>query len=567
MLRDFQIDVKDRGYSAWHEPNVFNIMPIMATGAGKTVLVGEVIREMQTATCGIAHRQELVAQMSLALCRERIQHSIIAPKKTQRVIIKLHHDTFGYSTWHHRADVRVAGIDSLRAYDKTDRWLGQVGLVVQDEGHHVLRGNKWGNGMGLFPNARGLFPTAHGLRADGKGLGRQGSGLVDKFIIGPHARMLIDRGFLTDYQLACPQSDIDFSEVPISPTTGDYVAPKLRAVTHASKQIVGDAVKCYLKWAAGKLGVTFAVDVEEAKKLAIAFNALGVRAEVITADTPIEVRGQFMKDFRARRILMLVSVDCLGEGVDVPAIEVIIMARRTASFQLYAQMFGRGLRTMVDCDPDVWNTLSDAERLYRISISAKPFALVIDLVGNFCHHGPPDVPREYYLGDDSRANERATDAIPLRPCVNPECAQPYERYLPACPYCGNEPVPAGRSAPEQVDGDILLLDMETLKAMRAAIKKIDGAVYMPNAAGPEARKHIFHTHMERQNAQQILRTTMRLWGGWRTHVGETDRMAHRRFFHTFGIDVMTAQTLGREEAMGLEARIKEQLDKVGVYAV
>lgn len=566
MLWDFQQDLENQCFEAWHEPNVFNLMPIMATGGGKTVLVGDVIQKMQTATCAIAHRQELVAQMSLALCREHIQHSIIAPKKTQREIIRLHHDTFGYSTWHHRADIRVAGVDSLRALDTTDRWLSHVGLVVQDEGHHVLKANKWGKGMGMFPNARGFFPTAHGLRADGKGLGRVGSGLVDKFVIGANARWLIDQGFLTDYQVVCPGSDIDFSDVPISPVTGDYVLPQLRAKTHASKQIVGDAVKWYMKYAAGKLGVTFAVDVEEAKKISIAFNGLGIRAEVITADTPIGVRGQFMRDFRARKILMLVSVDCLGEGVDVPAIEVIIMARRTASFQVYAQQCGRGFRTMVDCAPAIWNTLTAQERLYRISISPKPYALLIDLVGNFCHHGPPDIPRQYYLGDGEESHPRDTDAIPLRSCVNPECAQPYERFYPACPYCGNEPVPAGRSAPEQVDGDVVLLDLATLKAMRDAIAKVDEPITPPGYLAPHIRVHITRQHTAKQDAQKLLRATMQLWGGWRTLAGENDRMAHRRFFHTFDIDVMSAQALGREEALALAARVQEQLDKNGIIA-
>ena len=37
---------------------------------------------------------------------------------------------------------------------------------------------------------------------------------------------------------------------------------------------------------------------------------------------------------------MLVNVDLFGEGFDLPAIEIVIMARPTASFILYTQQFG-----------------------------------------------------------------------------------------------------------------------------------------------------------------------------------------------------------------------------------
>jgi hypothetical protein len=35
------------------------------------------------------------------------------------------------------------------------------------------------------------------------------------------AAILLLAGFLTDYDIYCPESDLDFSEVEISPTTGD----------------------------------------------------------------------------------------------------------------------------------------------------------------------------------------------------------------------------------------------------------------------------------------------------------------------------------------------------------
>lgn len=566
MLRDFQSDVESGIFQAWNEPNVFNVMPVLPTGGGKTVLVGSVIQKMNTAACAIAHRQELVSQMSLALNRENIWHGIIAPKKTQQQIIRLHHETHGHSRYKYNSDIRVAGVDTLPNHDKKDRWLAQVGLVVQDEGHHVLQANKWGRAMGWFPNARGLFPTAHAFRADGNGLGRHASGLVDRLVLGPSCRELIGRGYLTDYDIYCPESDLDFSEVEISPTTGEYIQPQLRAATHKSKQLVGDVVKEYLKRAPGKLGVTFAVDIEEAKKIAAAYNANGVPAEIITAKTPVNVRGQLMGQFRRRVLLQLVSVDCLGEGVDVPAIEVISMARRTASFQLYSQQLGRSLRTMLDGVNfngapvwEVWGSLSDAQRLHFISVSMKPKAIVIDHVGNTVYmaqyHGRPCSRQNYSLDDRPARQRLRSGPEALRTCV--ECVKPYERYHTACPHCGHVPAVAGRSLPEQVDGDIVLLDPAVIAAMQEAIDKIDGPA--PEVFDGAVGGAILKNHYNRQRQQTGLRRAMTLWGGWRLQLGEDLRTAQKRFYLTFAIDVMSALALNAPEAIALMDKIQDQL--------
>ncbi len=560
MLRDFQTNAKHDIYAAWQEPSIYNIMPVMPTGSGKTTLFCDIVKEYNQPAGLIAHRQELVGQAALALNRERVEHSIIAPKDVIKQIITLEHELQGYSVYNSRAPVRAAGVDTIIRRDTSDKWFSQVALLVQDEGHHVLADNKWGKAQLMFPNARGLFPTAHAVRADGQGLGRGADGLTDRLIVGPSCRDLINRGFLTDYRVICVGSDIDFSDVPVGPS-GELSQPKLRAATHKSNKIVGDVVEHYLRFAAGKLGVTFAVDIEAAVEIRDAYNFAGVPAEIITANTPLNVRGQLMRKFRNRQLLQLISVDCLGEGVDVPAIEVVSMARKTASWQLLCQQLGRGLRVMVDEQYwQHWGDYTDQDRLMIIAASTKPTAILIDHVGNIIWHakqrGMFDVAQVYTLNRETSESRGKSDGIDLRPCLS--CFKPYEKYRVCCPYCGYEPQIGGRGSPELVDGDLIELDPAVLAAMRGEVEKINAAPFMPVSADAVVRRAILRNHHNRASAQKDLQHTMALWGGWQRERGLNDRESQKLFFLRYGVDVMSAQSLGMPEATALDAKIRDE---------
>ena len=557
MLRNFQRDLVTQVAQAW-AAGARNVLMTAPTGSGKTVIQGHIARTLGVPTLAMAHRQELVGQLSLALNRENIPHGLICTDPVRKQIVTAHMAVHGRSCYAPNAPVKVASVHSLPNF-KQDAWLRSVGLTLVDEGHHVLRENTWGKALARVPNSRGLFLTAHAVRADGRGLGRHADGLADALVVGPSCRDLINQGLLTDYRLFAPPSDLDLSDVPLS-AGGDYSPEKLRNAVHKSKRIVGDVVTHYLKYAAGKLGITFVVDVESATATAAAYRAAGVPSEVITAETPIDVRARLMEQFRDRRILQLVSVDVLGEGVDVPAIEVVSLARPTQSFQLFAQQTGRALRLMVS--PflnEMWNDLPVADRLRHIADSVKPRALILDHVQNWQRHGLPDVPQSYSLNRRERvARKGPSDAIALRACL--ECLQPYDAILAACPWCGTpRPAPKQRSTPEQVDGDLYELDPAALAILRNEISRVDGNPRIPVNADNVVENSIRKRHRERQEAQATLRVTMALWGGWQAHQGRDIPEGQRRFFREFGVDVATAQTLGATEAAALEAQIRAAL--------
>lgn len=566
ILRPFQADLERGCYEAW-DAGAENVMPVAATGGGKTVVFSKLLNDEPGASIAIAHRQELVSQISVALARNGVRHRIVGAKKGSplvRIITMLQVAELGYSFLDPTARCGVGGVDTVVKM-QNEPWFQQVRKGVIDEGHHVLKDNKWGRSTLLFPHARWAFPTATPLRADGKGLGRHADGLTDALVLAPSMRDIINMGYLTDYRVFCPTTkDLDLSKITLSQATGDLNKDQMRKAFHESKAIVGNVVKHYLRIARGKLGATFCVDVEEATKTAAEFRAAGVPGEVVTSDTPPDLRANILRRFANREILQLVNVDLFGEGFDLPALEVVSMARPTESFSLYSQQWGRVLRLMI---PEhlkaVWDSLGDAGRLRAIAASAKPYGIIIDHVGNVIrHNGPPDQQITWSLDRRERGARKRKGEIPIRVCV--ECLQPYEAFHKRCPYCDHYQAPAGRGAPDQVDGDLTELDPAVLAAMRGEIARKDGDFYAPVGLSKAAQYAARRNWTERQQGQHALRSKIALWAGWEAQRGYSESDSYRRFFFRFGKDVANAQLLGAREAEELAANIQAELDKHNV---
>lgn len=530
-------------YQAWNQGAV-NVVGRADTGFGKTVCLGQLVEQNQGAACVMAHRQELVGQISMMLAKYGIRHNIIAADATVRSIAAAHVAELGTCYYQPSAPVAVAGVDTLVRREVPEHWARQVTLTVPDEGHHVVRGNKWAEAMALFPNARGFLPTATPARADGKGLGRHADGLADAMVQAPPMRWLIEQGFLTDYRIVCVKSDLDLAGQEVS-ASGDWSPAKLKAAA-ARSQIVGDLVQNYLRFARGMLNIAFTTDTETAAKTTAAYRSAGVRAECLTGKTHDHLRRDILRRFSRREIDVIVAVDIISEGFDLPAIESVQFGRPTESLGLYMQQFGRALRPL----------------------PGKKKALIIDHVGNVLRHLPPDRPRVWTLDrrDSAGKTKKADDAIPMRVCV--ACFEPYEAIYRDCPHCGHYPEPAARSGPKHVDGDLSEMDDATLAALRGQVAFADRT--MQEEKDRLSQTGLHHAgvmgstaaHANTLAARAGLRAAMADWGGvWHAR-GETDSMIQRRWYHSFGgIDVLTALTLSRRDTEALTERIRNALSR------
>ena len=112
---------------------------------------------------------------------------------------------------------------------------------------------------------------------------------------------------------------------------------------------------------------------------------------------------------------------------------------------------------------------------------------------------------------------------------------------------------------EQVDGDLHELDPAALRGLVTRVQQVNAPTIVPpqGLSGP-ALGALNKRHAERLEAQQALQDAMARWGGIGRRLGR-EREGQKEFFLRFGVDVLTAQTLGASEARDLEARVRQDL--------
>lgn len=333
------------------------------------------------------------------------------------------------------------GVDSVEVYERTDtdgdgeRHDYDYVYNLEVEGnhnyvangvlvhncHHTISGNQWHTCLASMPNARGIGFTATPIRGDKKGLGSHADGIFDYLSCTVGMWDLIQTRMLAPYKIFA-HGRIDVTGIK-KDKNGDLNTKQLRIKTKEA-DITGDAVEQYRKHLNGKPVITFCINIEHAKEVAAEFIAAGVPSVAVSSKQPLAERQKAMDDMKEGRILNLVNVDLLGEGYDCPAVAGVIMMRRTVSYSLFKQQFGRMLRLS----------------------PGKLYGVLIDMVSN-TRYMMETFGLKYPHDDPTWTLDRLTDKKP-KPC--PECGSEkfYEGHCRDCGFTDDEPQYESMECPE-----------------------------------------------------------------------------------------------------------------------
>lgn len=348
---------------------------VMATGTGKTFVFSHVAKEFMRwgRVMVLAHRGELIYQAvnqltKIAGCEPDIEMAD-------------YHATRGRNQSRIVCSTIQSQIAGMNGEGRMTKFRPEdFSLLITDEAHHAAA-NSYKKVIAYYQQnktLKHLGVTATPDRADELALGRIFETVAYEYPI----LKAINDGYLVsiDNDVKYLES-VDFSHMKT--VAGDFNQKDLAEEMEHDKAVHGlvDGIRQYT---ANKRSLVFASGCAHAKKITEFLNRHKPdSAKWVHGGTPKDERAIMFREYGERRFQYLVNVGVATEGFDDPGIEVVVMARPTKSRSLYAQMAGRGTRTL----PGVIDGIEDGvSRRSAIALSFKPELLILDFVGNSGRH-------------------------------------------------------------------------------------------------------------------------------------------------------------------------------------
>jgi superfamily II DNA or RNA helicase len=309
---------------------------VSATGTGKTVMAAidyARLRESlpRARLLFVAHREEILTQ-SLLTFRQALREHAFGELWVGGERPKLFEHVF-------------ASIQSLNASGLAHLPPDHFDVVIVDEFHHAAA-SSYGALLEHVRPVELLGLTATPERSDGLPV-------LDWFggRIAAELRLwdAIDQHRLVPFAYYGVHDGLDLRQVPWRRGRG-YDAEGLTSLLTGSDawaRLVLREVARRVDDVARMRALGFCVSIEHARFMARVFREAGLTATAIWSDTPDHERRTALADLAARRVNVVFSVDLFNEGVDVPAVDTLLMLRPTDSPTLFLQQLGRGLRRSV----------------------------------------------------------------------------------------------------------------------------------------------------------------------------------------------------------------------------
>ena len=354
----------------------FEGLLVLPTGGGKTLTaVHWLLRnfiDKRKKVLWIAHRHELLDQAA-----ETLQFS--AYTSVLNNVDEFRYRVISGHPKHDRPvniepsdDIIIASKDSLNSGLKylVGNWVNHTDsiLLVVDEAHHAtaktyrkliasIKENL--SCRNKSSNFRMLGLTATPFRTDEGEKGLLKKVFPGDIIFSEHLRTLITRGILSEPIFENLETDLDFHQeltdkdiraIENFDRIPKKVAEKIAISKVRNQRIVQHYINNREKY---KPLLVFAIDVAHAVALNAVFRSKGIESEFVVgkiadletgATISPKENSEKIKRFRAGKIEVLINVEMLTEGTDLPNVQTVFLTRPTTSTILMTQMIGRALR-------------------------------------------------------------------------------------------------------------------------------------------------------------------------------------------------------------------------------
>ena len=409
-LRDYQQDALSGIWRYWREDEGTAPLVVVPTGGGKSVIIAEMIRLIRRKNdkvriLMVSHVKELVVQNL-----ERMRQN--APDLSSSIGIMT-----GPYTENRRAPILCGTIQTVinrkEQFEDTP-----FDLMIVDEAHLIpTRDSSQYRTLiaylrSINPNMRLIGFTATPFRLDSGYLHQGADAMFDGVAADVPIKTLIDDGRLVTPRTTWNAESMDVTKLKTQ--AGEYTA---ESQDEAIRPVIGkmalDALKQGSRTERDRW-LWFFPSVESAQIACDWLEINNQKAVCIHGGLPAIERDDLMRQFSEGEVQHCTNVNIMTTGIDIPAINHIVLARATKSTVLYIQMCGRGLRPY----------------------DGKDRCVILDYGKNAQTHGTLDRPRIHEKG---KPKDREPAA---RQCK--ACGCYMESDAAHCPECGYIPPPRKR---------------------------------------------------------------------------------------------------------------------------
>jgi superfamily II DNA or RNA helicase len=357
------------------------VVAVAPTGAGKGAVASwwaEKIIEKGRRLGVVTNRRVIVDQLARGCQRQGVRCGIL----------------MGNTDRDDEAPVQVCSIQTLQRRDWRD--LPQVDWWIVDEAHRESAA--YHKLFEHYPATKGVGLTATPVGAAGRSLIRDG--LFERVVEPVTNTELLDAGYLLKTQVLAP-SEPNVQGVNVL-ASGEYSQEDLgKRVQQCT--VFADVFEWYRKYA-DRPAIVFAPRIVFARGLTEQFKEREIAAEMIEASTSTDERREIFDRVESGDVKVIVSVDVLKEGFDLPCAGLGIDLQPNKQFRTYWQKIGRIRRPYPGQEHAVW----------------------LDFAGNFWRFPHPDENPEWpdYTTDDT------TQDVIQRQREQDDHKEPW-----TCPYC------------------------------------------------------------------------------------------------------------------------------------
>jgi len=328
-LREYQAEALRRLKQSLKKGNR-RIILALATGAGKSILGLSIVKsaaQRGNYVLYVAHRTILIEQMQNTL------------KNFKNVVV-----------------------ESVQR--SNNRYHDDIKILIIDEVHYGVNSSVQNRMINRYPDAIVIGLSATPMTASGHKI--EG---WDDVIDVIQLKELVDMGFLAKLKILAPMH-INTSEFKIS--AGEYNQKDVaKEVTKTN--IIHNVVEKYIKYADGLKSVFYAVNIEHAAQLNAELIERGYKSAVYHSKLKKEVKKQTFNAFKDNKLLILVSVESLTTGFDLPDLYCGVLATPTKSIIKAVQIYGRFARLdannpnkealILDCSNVIEDTVHPYQKL------------------------------------------------------------------------------------------------------------------------------------------------------------------------------------------------------------